>query len=319
MRRRQRYLRIYSVIILVTVCIFSGCMPQTPSEQEIFYETVDDSGYTVRLEHKPQRIVSLNLGTDEILADMVEPSHIAAYSYLAEDEGLSSIVEKARLVPVKLRDRNAEAIIALKPDLVLMADSMPREVADTLREMGINVHVSRSPRSVQEVSARIESIAKLVGEEAKGQVIIDVMQKKLASVKAKIDKIPAAERQLILAFTFRGVFGREDGMFHEICSYAGVINGAAKAGLKKNQQLSKEQIVALNPDVFLLPTWSSDEKDDSDRYREEISHDPAYQTVKAVRNKRLVLVSDRYRYCISQHAADSVEKIARAVYPEAFS
>lgn len=306
-----------SLLAALLLCV--GCAPDVRQGSSGYhYETVDVSGYTVRINGKPQRIVSLNLGTDEILIDLVSPERVAALSHLAEDAGLSSIANRGYKYPVKLRDRNAEAIVALRPDLVLMADSIPEEVRTSLREMGITVHVSHSPQSLQEVEQRIEQIAKLVGEEEQGREIVENMQGKLDGVKAKVDQIPAQERKSILAFSFSGVFGRADGMFHDLCVHAGVVNGAAKAGLQKNRPLSKEQIVLINPDVFLLPTWSSDNKDDSEAFREEVRGDPAYQTVTAVKNNRLVFVSDRYRYCVSQYAADSVEQIAKAAYPALF-
>lgn len=309
-----------TAFFLALLCFCAGCKtdaPQASVRQEA--AAVDDSGYALRIERKPQRIVSLNLGTDEILVDLVPSERIAALSHLASDAGLSSIVEKAAAVPVKLTGRNVEAVVAQKPDLVLMADSAPAEVRESLREMGVAVYVSRSPHSLAEAMRRVERIAALVGEEARGREIIADMQEKLAAVAARVDPIPARERKVILALSFSGAFGRADGMFHDMCLRAGAVNGAAKAGLTKDQPLSKEQIVRLNPDVLLLPTWSSDEKDDSEALREEVRCDPAYQTVKAVQENRLVFVSDRYRYCVSQYAADSVAQIARAVYPERFA
>ena len=47
-------------------------------------------------------------------------------------------------------------------------------------------------------------------------------------------------------------------------------------------------------------------------------NDPAYKNVKAVQNRQLKFVSDKYRYVASQHIVDAVEKIARTIYPEFF-
>jgi len=102
-----------------------------------------------------------------------------------------------------------------------------------------------------------------------------------------------------------------------MCVQVIVINGTGEAGLEKGEILSKEQIVKINPDIFLLPTWNT-KKQSADSYREEILSDPAYRNVKAIRNNQLIYVSDRYRYCVSQYVTDSVQQIARAVYPEYF-
>ena len=130
---------IFSISLLLT----AGCgLPQPQPQPELpFYTGVDDSGQMVTLAKKPEHIVSLNLGTDEILFELVEPARIAALSYLAADEGLSSIKTAAEVIP-KLKSRNPEAILALGPDLVLAADGIPEEVTATLREAGVPVFLS---------------------------------------------------------------------------------------------------------------------------------------------------------------------------------
>ena len=82
--------------------------------------------------------------------------------------------------------------------------------------------------------------------------------------------------------------------------------------------ISKEQVVQVNPDMFLLPTWNYDKHSDPEKFARELMEDPAYRNVKAVKNKKMVYVSDRYRYVASHHIVDAVENIAYAVYPELF-
>lgn len=48
----------------------------------------------------------------------------------------------------------------------------------------------------------------------------------------------------------------------------------------------------------------------------ELMQNPAYQDVKAVKNNQFIFFSERYKYVMSQHVTDSVEAVARAVYPE---
>lgn len=94
--------------------------------------------------------------------------------------------------------------------------------------------------------------------------------------------------------------------------------GLAAAGLVKDDVLSKENIIKINPDIFLMPTWTYQGKVDIDKFRSEVIDDPALQTVKAIRNKQLLNVPDQYLYCSSHYIADEVRAIAAAVYPERF-
>lgn len=56
--------------------------------------------------------------------------------------------------------------------------------------------------------------------------------------------------------------------------------------------------------------------DDENEFKKELMQNPAYQDVKAVKNNQFIFFSERYKYVMSQHVTDSVEAVARAVYPE---
>jgi len=304
---------------MLLIMLISGCSESNAvSTSTEVHEITDTMGNVIKVPIKPQRIVSLNLGTDEILIDLVKPERIIALSYLAEDEGISSIVDKAKKINQKLNDKgNVEAIIALKPDLVLMSDAVSADVGSTLREMGIHVYISKTPATIEETKARVLDLAKVVDEPEKGQALVADMEDALTEVNKRLASITEDKQKKIIAFSFSGAFGRKTALFNDMCVQAKVFNGAGETGLEKGEVLSKEQIIKINPDIFLLPTWNT-KKQSADSYREEILSDPAYQDVKAIKNNRLIYVSDRYRYCVSQYVTDSVRQIAKAVYPECF-
>lgn len=310
---------IFVLLFMLLIMLLSGCSESNAvSTSTEVHGITDTMGNVIKVPIKPQRIVSLKLGTDEILIDLVKPERIIALSYLAEDEGISSIVDKAKKINQKFTDKgNVEAIIALKPDIVLMSDAVSADVGTALREMGINVYISKTPATIGETKARVLDLAKVVDEPEKGQELVHDMENALAEVNEKLANITDDKKRTIIAFSFSGAFGRKTALFNDMCVQAKVINGAGEAGLEKGEVLSKEQIVKINPDIFLLPTWNT-KKQSADSYREEIRSDPAYQEVKAIKNNRLIYVSDQYRYCVSQYVTESVKQIAKAVYPEYF-
>ena len=128
------------------------------------------------------------------------------------------------------------------------------------------------------------------------------------------------KEKVVMAFSFIGAIGRKDNLLDDIFQYAHVRNGAAEAGLDQGSSaLSKERIIAIDPDVFLLPTWNFDSNNDVQKYAQQVAADPAFKNIKAIKNNRLEFVSDRYRYVASQHVTDSIEAVAKAVYPELFA
>ena len=289
-----------------------------PTEKDAFYRGVDDDGTEIVLRERPHHIVSLGLSTDEILLSLASPEQIAALTSYADDPGLCSMTEAAQAVSVKIKDKSPESVLALDPDLVLVTDGVPKELADSLRDLGIPVFVSHTPKHIDGILTRIEMIGRMVGEEKNAAALIAQKRALLADVEQRVGDIPEEERPIVVAFSFSGVFGRKDGIFDDMCRHASLRNGAAMVGLTATTAVSMEQVVALNPDVFLLPTWSAEGKTTED-FRSELLSDPLFIHVKAVQENHLYAVPDYYRYSASQNAVDGVYALARAVYPERFA
>jgi iron complex transport system substrate-binding protein len=282
------------------------------------YRLTDSKGHIVQVVAKPQRIVSLGISMDEILIDLVPAQRIAALSYLADDSTISNIVDKAWQVPKRVT-ADAEVIIYLQPDLVLVPDWQPVELIHILRDAGIPVYVYQAPNTIEEIKQVIAETAGITGEEEAGARIIAGMDAELAAIASKIKQVPLDERQVVIRYGTTGVSGGQGSTFDSICRYAGVLNGAALAGLGMNGQLSKEQLVKVNPDVFLLPIWDRSKTiSDMTQFKADILLDPALRDIKAIREHRLVNVPDTHMYCASQYVVYGVSDVARAAYPQYF-
>lgn len=281
------------------------------------YEVVDSTGTILKLPQRPERIVSLSVSTDEILIRLVLAQRIAALSYLADDGGISNITEQAKAVPARVR-ANAESIIALRPDLVIVPAWQPVELIQLLRGAGIPVYVYKAAATIDEVKQSIASIAQAVGEEQAGRQLISDMDNELAQIAQRVQHVPLDERKVVIKYTVTGVVDGIGSTFDDICRYAGVVNGAASAGLKMSELLTKEEIVAVNPDVILLPTWDYGSKTDIKAFGHGIQTDPALQSVTAIRQRNLISVQESHLACSSQYIVQGVRDVAKAAYPQYF-
>ena len=304
-------------LTLAAGCSGAGSNAPQPAGTAGAYEIVDDTGTVLKLQHKPQKIASLSISTDEILMALVAPERIAAFSYLVDDSGISNIADQAKAVPGRIK-ANAEVVIALQPDLVIIPDWQPVTLIQTLREAGVAVYVYKAPANLVEVKQSIAAIARVVGEEAAGGRVIENMDKELAGIGEIVKQIPAEKRQVVIRSTLMGDSGGKGSTFEDICRYAGVEDGAAMIGLTMNEVMSKEQIVRINPDVIFLPLWDYSGKNDLKKFGEDMQNDPALQPVKAIQNRRLVAVPDSHLSCNSQYIVEAVRDVARAAYPEYF-
>lgn len=301
------------ILIIVLTGLFSGCNMDEPKQKTTAaYEVVDSQGVILKLDKKPQHIASLTLCSDEILLSLIDKSRFASCTSRVTDHGISNIAENAQDLP-KLSSKSVEAIVALQPDLVIAADWLPVELIDSLREVGLNVYVYKTPSTIVEVKSLISELSKVVGETEKGIAIIKEMDEVLTKVQADVKQIPQDKRKVVMALSSMGCYGGKGSILDDIDKNAGVINGAALAGLEKNDTLAKEQMIAINPDAIMVPTWDYEGKD-TEQFKQDILNDPALSTIKAVKNKRLIQVDDKYTYCTSQYVVYGVRDLAKAVY-----
>lgn len=302
------------ILIFIFIFFMVGCSNENnPSEEKNNgYSVVDDSGRTVYMRESPQRIISLTYGTDEILSALVNYERIIGYSRWAADPEISFLTEEEfqkvgqRIYP------NIEQIMSLNPDLVLVSVATDSGVVKSLEEVGIPVYVASSPHNYNEMCEKVLGIARVVNEEKQGIKIVNSMNEEIKKIEKLLSKIPDNERKVVIAFNFTAAMGRKGELFDNMLTMAHIVNGAA---LQNNTIISKEEVVNINPDIFLLPTWNFDNKQNINAYAEEIKNDPAYKNAKAVKNNQIKFVPDKYKYVASQHIVESIKKLAEAVYP----
>ena len=320
-KARRRVTLLFALVLGVLLALLlggcQGAQEKQNSSETGGYEVKDVQGQVLKLPRKPQRIVTLALSSDEMVLAMLPAQRLAALHYLADDPGISTEAAKAQAVTARLRDYNVEQLLSLQPDLVLAPDWNRQELIQTLRDAGLPVVVTKGPSSVAEVKEALQQIALAAGEPQAGQKLIEQMELEMADIAAKVQNIPQAQKKTVVLISHMASYGGKGSLFDNMCRDAGVINGAAAVGLGKNDALTKEAIVAANPDVILVPTWTKG-KLDVDQVRQELLNDPALQSVKAIREKKLVQVSDAYLYCATQDITKGIRGIAAAAYPERF-
>ena len=319
--------KILFLLIMIMSALLVGCSAKTqaPSaspEASTAYTVTDDAGRKLSFAKKPSRIVSLTYGTDEILTEVVDTKRIQAYSRWAGDNEISFITkEQAQKVGCKVHD-SLENILKLEPDLVVASIATSNELVQSLEHMGIKVYIARSPHNYQEMCAKIVNLAEAVGEKAKGEALVSKMNERMQALEQRLSKLPDSKRKVAVAFNFTSAMGRRGDLLDNMMTMAHVINGAAAVTPPISEHgsvvISKEMVVGINPDVFLLPTWNFNNKQDIKGYAHAVKNDPAYRNVKAVKNDQIKFVSDKYRYVASQHVVEAIEAIAKAIYPELF-
>lgn len=312
--------KIFTLILAVLAALLLPACSVTPAPQSETRTVTDDSGRQVSLPMHPKRIVSLTYGTDEILTSLLSSDRIASYSKYAGDGGISFLTKDEVAKVGRTVDMEPEHILALAPDLVIASTSTPMQTVEILTHSGVPVYVSGIPTTVEEMKEKVRGVAKAVHEEEQGEALVSDMESKLSALASKLSVVSPEKERVALGMSFRGILGKKGTLFSDVLRLAHVKDGAAVYEVPKGADayLSLEILPKINPDVILLPTWRVKAGDDTKAFEEGLLANPALSQVTAVKERRLVPFSEKYKYVMSQHVVDAVEAAARAVYPEVF-
>jgi len=196
---------------------------------------------------KPSRIVSLSLGTDELLVELVPPKRIRALTYLSVNPEFSNIAERAR--PYSRHEvSSVEAVANLRPDLLLSSVFNDPQKVESLQALGCKVVTVSGFESLDGIRRTILKVADSVGEREKGDALIARMDRTLQETARTH---PQEDRKPVVLYAGPGGYTQgRDTVIHELIQRAGGINAAANM-LNGLGRLSIEEWLAAKPDVLL--------------------------------------------------------------------
>ena len=230
-------------------------------------QVTDDRGVTVTLPAAPQRIVSLLPSLAEAVCELGRCARLVG-------------VDRYSNFPVSLQklpqvggglDPNIEAIVALKPDVVLMAKSS--RAGAQLEALGLKV-VTLEPKTHADVQRVMLTLGQLldVPDAARIWRAID------AGVSAAAQSLPASARSMRVYFEVNeGPYAAGESSFiGETLARLGVKN-IVPAKLGPFPKLNPEFIVRANPDLIMI----------GQRSVEGLMSRPGWHSLRALREQRI--------------------------------
>ena len=313
---------LFLFILVLFTCLFTACgqdisqkaLPYMKKESE-YLGLRDINGRVIQDLPTPHRIVSLAIRTDEILLELADKEYIIALSRYADDPAASNISEEAKQIPLRALP-SEELLVGMKPDLVLLSQSQPYDLIYRLRSLGIPVYVCPLAKKVKDTELLILDLGRLLHKEQKAKAMVERMETVVRTYAAKAAQILEEKRVSVYRFSVSGGNGGKNTYYDDICHIAGVKNVAAQMVFRGTQLLPKEQVLQMDPEVIFLPTWDWSGSLDLEAYKRDIIEDPALQTVKAIRNKRLYVIPDNHMLCSSQYMVECIKDIHEACYGE---
>ena len=316
MRRHMRALAALTVIF--AALLIGGCI-NSSEQQAGGYQVTDVEGTVVEFTHKPQRILTVSAGTDELMLGLVEPERMAAINESLADREHTNIPWVCDRIPTVIpRSPSVEQIAALRPDLVVVTLWMSRENIDAIRELNVPVLVCKSAATMEDIHDNIRLYAAAVGEVERGEKLIGMMEEKLAEIRAKVEKVPEEKKHKSIALISIMVnYGGAGCTFDELCRYTDSINAKAAAGNRMGQEMTKEQLVAANPDYLFFPSYE-DGATNEENYGRQYLEDPSLAQMTAVRERQIGHPWARYVYNLSQDIVYGIQETAWILYGDEF-
>ncbi len=218
----------------------------------------------------PQRIVSINLGADQLVLALADRGQIAGLTKNATDVEMSGEAAKARGIP--LLSNSAEQILAIEPDLIV---GMPASRSAALRALPRQDYPLldlATANRLDEIYASIRETAAAVGHPERGSALIARMQGELAG-------LPKPGKGRVAAYyQRRGYMTGTGTLIDELMGRVELVNLAGKLGKPPLSQLSLEEMVAAEPD-FLIVESATDVVTDQGS---EMLHHPAIKDIPRI-------------------------------------
>lgn len=248
----------------------------------------------------PNKIASLTLASDEILIEILEDkSRIAALTYLSSDSTVSNIADNVD--GINKIHANIEQVIALEPDLVIIASYTNPDFLKQLKNSGIENVFLQDFSSFNSIKKNINIIGRAVCEEKRAGMLAERMDKKLEKLLARIPSNKAPPE--VLYYSHTGNTAGKGSLVDDIIKKSGGLNLASKAGLDAYRKISPEYIIKADPDIIILSSFTPSDPD----FTKNFMSRTVLQDISAVKNERVVIIPAKHLISASQHTVKSVE------------
>ncbi len=201
----------------------------------------------------PQRIVSMNLCTDQLLLLLVDERRIASLSYFATNPDYSFLAAQAQGIPPNRGQ--AEEVLAFEPDLILTSQFSATLAANLLERLGHPVERLGFAATTDDVYAQIRQVAALTGSGTQAELVIAELQATIRREQQTL--VPQLQGKSAVFFASNGFSYGANSLQHEFLASLGLRNIAAEAGLYGPAQLPLEVLLAAEPDYLFTDRRSA--------------------------------------------------------------
>jgi len=267
--------------------LIAACGPSEPKTEPRAASATAKERAEERSSTPARRIASQTILSDEILLSLGADvqGRVVAVSPLVDDPRYSTVAERWPAAIPRLPG-SSEGLLALQPDLVLIASFTAPETRTFLEAQGVQMLRLEGFTGFDDYWRHTRTIAAAVGAEENAEEIIRQQKTRLDHLARRVADAPT-----IAAVSWGdGFVAGAETTFADISTYAGLDNLAARHGLVGVVQLSVEELVSWDPPMIVIacePPRCADAEAD-------LARQPGIAATKAARERRIIGIPSAY-------------------------
>lgn len=194
----------------------------------------------------PQRVVSINLCTDQLAMMLAAPGQLQSVTHVSLDRRVSPLADQA--AQYDINHGLAEEIYILHPDLVLAGIYTPRETTAMLERLGIRVEVFQPVTSLAAVRASLTQMGAALHRDGAAAAELARFDARLAALTATDT---GQDGPLAAIYYANGYTAGDASLAHELLAAAGLRNAAVEAGYTNGGKLALESLALIQPEMVI--------------------------------------------------------------------
>jgi iron complex transport system substrate-binding protein len=258
-------------------------------------------GSHARAAPPPERVVSMNLCTDQLAMLVAAPGQLHSVTWLAIDPQSSAMAEIAQGLAVN--HGLAEEIFLMNPDLVLAGTYATPSTVGLLRKLGIPVEEFAPENSLEDIRANIVRMGEILGQQQRARAILVEFDSALNRYMANTPNGITAATYFANSYTAgRGT------LVDALIQASGMENIAARLGFAGTSRLPLEVLLLAAPDVLI----DADEQPSMPALAQQNFVHPAYRRLAA--ESFHTAVPSKYTICGGPFTAEAIRLLRDAAH-----
>ena len=290
------------IAVMLTMALFLSACATTRT---------DALNHTIKLKGPAKRVVSMAPSNTEILFAVGAGKQVVGRDMFSDYPAEAKSVQD---IGGSNGQYNTEAIVALKPDLVLAGEINPPELVDSLQKLGLTVYYLKNPSTLEEMYANVQTVGSLTGHVSEATALVESLQTRGAAVDDKIKPLssrPNVYYELDATDATKPYTAGPGTFVSLIIDRAGAKN-IGDSLTSQWAQISLEQVVAANPSFIILGDSAYGVTSDSVKGR------PGWDGIAAVQDDHIFPFDDNLVSRPGPRLVDGLEQLAKLIRPDLF-